>query len=43
VESSCEHGNETSGFIKDKGLLDYLSDHQFLKNSCMLIRSVFSV
>jgi hypothetical protein len=23
----CEHGNETSGFIKDEGFLDQLSDY----------------
>lgn len=28
---SCEHGNETSGFIKGKEFLDWLSDYQFLK------------
>jgi hypothetical protein len=28
---SCEHGNETSGYIKGGEFLDYLSDHQLFK------------
>jgi hypothetical protein len=27
VAGSCEHGNETSGFIKGGEFLDYLSDY----------------
>jgi hypothetical protein len=30
VTSSCEHGNEHSGSIKDGKFIDYLSDHKFL-------------
>jgi hypothetical protein len=31
VASSCEHGNETSGYIKGEEFLDKLSDCQLLK------------
>jgi hypothetical protein len=31
VVDPFEHGNELSGFIQDKELLDQLSDYQLLK------------
>jgi hypothetical protein len=31
MNSSCEHGNETSGFIKFWEILEWLSDWQILK------------
>jgi hypothetical protein len=33
VVGPCERGNEPSGFIKGRELLDYLSDHLLLKDS----------
>jgi hypothetical protein len=39
VAGSCEHGNKSSGFVKDGKFLDYHSDCQLLKNdsvSCIL-------
>jgi hypothetical protein len=32
--SSCEHGNEPSGFIKGRKFHDQLSYYQFLKKFC---------
>jgi hypothetical protein len=40
VAGSCEHGNETSGFIKAENFLDNLSECQVLKKdsaACSLI------
>jgi hypothetical protein len=34
VESSCEHGDELSAFIKYREYLDYLNDYQLLKKDC---------
>jgi len=31
MASSCEHDNETSGFIIDGEFLDHLNDYQVLK------------
>jgi hypothetical protein len=32
VADSCERGNETSGYIKDRELVDQLGDYKLLKN-----------
>jgi hypothetical protein len=31
VPGCCEHGNESSGYVKSGKFLDKLSDYQFLK------------
>jgi hypothetical protein len=36
-EGTCEHGNETTGFIKGGEFLDQLSDRQLLKNDCSMV------
>jgi hypothetical protein len=33
VAGSCEHGNESSGFIKGRKFLDLLSDYLLRKDS----------
>jgi len=40
---SCEHGNETSGYMKGKELFDQPSDHQLLEKDFALWRLVLIV
>jgi hypothetical protein len=35
LSGCCEHGNEPSGYIKGRQLLDYMSHHQLLKKECL--------